>query len=137
MSALTVVVFNDSLETMVAGSAAYVSAALNTTISPKVLPANSFDYASSSFFGAVVADIPSGQKGFVQVEGIIRIPLSLQDGTWVSGDIIGISSVEEGTAGRYTNSIPPNWGRVGEILNDPGGGDAFVFINRVVPQSTA
>jgi len=132
----TIVVVNNEATTLVTGEAVYVSAAVDGTVSPKVLRTDSSDLAKSSFFGAVVMNIASGQKGFVQVDGILRIPNPLQDGpAWVDGDIIAFSA-GEGSTGKYTNQPPDNWGRVGEVLNEPSGGDAFVFINRVVPQAS-
>lgn len=88
---------------------------------------------AKAFLGGVRdSSIDHNNSGLIQHGGLLRIPAALQeDGPWLRGDQIYLSAA---TAGRYTKVAPVASLsvvlQVGFCNASPGGGDAFVLLDK-------
>lgn len=86
-----------------------------------------------SFVGFVnEASILNGSSGEIAVAGVVTIPAARQEGVWVAGDNIYLSS---STAGDMQTAVPVVPSEefdclVGLCLNTPVGGDAKILIRK-------
>jgi predicted RecA/RadA family phage recombinase len=117
---------NNSGGTILAGEVVYVSGPY------EVSKSKADNSQTARMFAVCMSDVSTGNDGYFYRDGTIPIPSARQGGgTWTAGDQVWIST---STSGGITNTQPTGSGNfevvVGWVLNTPGGGTAYVDLNR-------